>query len=284
MPTPTRLVISPYNHHLDAALSVTSAAASFPVTDTQSSTRDQMWRSTSTATNVITGVLPAAAKASMLYIGQHLCHGGTVQLQLYSDAGASVLATPYAGFAATAIGPNVALSNPTDWGLSNAQLATDLLYYDSNFVAYFGSLQSIRSYKLTFTGTPNNGNAYWQVGSIHIGPHFESGVNPDFGLKLGWRSNATVSRSVGGSRRATASAKWRRLEGELNYIQEADRAAFLDIMAYMGRARVGVMSVFPGQGGRLERDYTVQGTFVEEDFLAYSNFVTRSTKFAFEEV
>src|SRR4051812_26416326 len=115
------------NHHDSATLTATSTASvSFPVTDTQSPARDQAWRSNALTAQTISGTLPASVKASFMFIGRHLCHGATVQLQLYSDAAWTTPASGYSGFSAAPIAPNISLSNPTDWGLSDSNLATDL--------------------------------------------------------------------------------------------------------------------------------------------------------------
>jgi hypothetical protein len=63
---------------------------------------------------------------------------------------------------------------------------------------------------------------------------------------------------------------------DLNSIDEGERSAWMQIMRRAGTAGNVIVSVFPGDGTTLERDYTMSGVFSSIDPIGRQ--VSRLTK------
>jgi hypothetical protein len=271
------------NHHATATLTATTSAASFPATDTQSTARDEAWRSTALGSQVISGVLPATKQASALFIGKHLCQGGTVKLELFSDAGFSTPASGFAGFGPVSIAQSIAV--PNTWGDTPGDvLDTDASYYAQEFCYWFGTMVAFRSYKITFAGTPTNGSGYFEVGHIYLGPHLESPYMPEWNFELDvLDSGSGEVRSGGGTDRANAGATWKVLTTDVSWITPAYRPTFLDLMTRLQRSGDVVFSMFPNAGGRDERDYTIAGRFSAGGGIKWASVNRRAKRFILRE-
>lgn len=240
--------IFPYNHHDVATLTTSVATASgFFVTDTQNYNRSKVWRAGSTAGQDIKGTLAAAVSANGFMIFLHNCAGSNVRLQLFSDAAWTTQV--YDSTALPFI--NVTADSSYDWGLSNV----DPLKARAPYFLYFTETV-FQSYTISLS---TNVNGPWQMCRIWLGKYFESLFNPTFGATLGIVSNSDVGRTRGGSYRASPGEKWRTFNGEFDAMPESERAVWIDIMQYCGRNKDMVISLFPGNGTRMERDYTMDG-------------------------
>jgi hypothetical protein len=269
----------------DAVLALTTGATAsgynIALTNMQSTLRDAIWRSTTATTQVIKGDWAGEdRKIGFVGLFRHLNHGGSIRTQLFSDQAATVQVFDSG---TVAIASSIAIGSLV-WGAVNSTNAanTDLLYYAQPYGLFF-TMTTCKSFKVTLTGTPSNGNGYYQVSRLALGPWLEFGVNPDLGMALTWLNNDVRIRTTGGSQLTTFGRRWRRLEFDLNYLGDNDRRALLDLLAYAGNSRDMVVSVFPGAGGRDERDYMLNGRFADTNPLVWQNFSYRSKKLSFEE-
>jgi hypothetical protein len=265
--------ICPYNHHDFATLTTSVATASgFFVTDTQNYNRSKVWRAGSTADQYIRGTMPATGNtANMLAIFLHNCAGSSVRLRLYSDAAwtTQVYDSTVVPF------NNVTADSTYDWGVTN----TDPLRSRAPYWLYFTEI-GFRSYEIAFS---TNVNGAWQVGRIWLGKYYESIKNPIFGAALGLTTNSDFGRTRGGSARASAGASWRTFNGEFDAMSESERAVWMDIMGYCGKNKDVVVSLFPTDGTRMERDYTMDGLMMGLDSIGRQvSYLTK--RFQFEEV
>jgi hypothetical protein len=241
--------ICPYNHH-DFATLITSVAtaAGYFVTDTQNYNRSKVWRAGSTANQYIRGTMAAASNtANMFAIFLHNCAGSSVRLRLYSDAAwtTQVYDSTVLPF------NNVTADSTYDWGVVN----TDPLRSSAPYWAYFNEF-TFQSYQIDFS---SNVNGAWQMARIWLGKYYESVKNPVFGAALGVTTNSDWGRTRGGSVRASPGERWRTFNGEFDAMSESERAVWMDIMGYCGRSKDVVISLFPTDGSRMERDYTMDG-------------------------
>jgi hypothetical protein len=257
-----RLRIVPKNDSDDAVLSVSPAAqSSFDVDNVKNTVRSKVWRSTSTATQTITGVWSANRTVSHFSMHKHLEHAANVRLQLFSDAGASVQvydstavsATPY-----TASEPYVFSTGTNNPFLTN-----------SPYWLWF-SEQLARSFKVTLSGTPSQ--AYHQVSRLWLGRYMELDVGASYGLQLGIEDNSDANTTRGGSLRTNFGAYWRTLSFDLSDISPDEYATWMDIMTQAGRSRDVVVSVYPGDGTRQEALHTIAGKFRSLDALGFPQY------------
>jgi hypothetical protein len=133
-----------------------------------------------------------------------------------------------------------------------------------------------RSYKITVSGTPTS-VSYFEVGQIAVCRMFEAAINPDYGAQLGFKDlSSRPQRTDGGTLRPHVGETYRTLTVDLNSIDEGERSAWMQIMRRAGTAGNVIVSVFPGDGTTLERDYTMSGVFSSIDPIGRQ--VSRLTK------
>jgi hypothetical protein len=242
--------IVPKNDWDDAELTASAAAESgFDVENTQNTIRDKTWRTTSNATQSITGVWASNRTVSHFSLHRHLCHEGNVRLQLYSDAAASVQvydsgtvsATPYT------------VSGLYTWSQGSSDPLKELAPYWLWFAE-----TSARSFKVTFSGTTGD---FYQVSRAWIGRYWEPARSPTFGMTLGHKDNTDAVRTQGGSLRTNAGEIWRYLSMDFNGINEVELETWNDIRVYAGTSKDVMVSVFPGNGTRKEALHTLAGRF-----------------------
>lgn len=261
------LRIVPRNFHDEATLSSElTSATDMTVQNTQNCIRSKVWRSTAGTSQYVRGTFDdgssptSALSRTVSFFGffRHRCHGGTVRLQLYSDAAWS--SQVYDSTAVNVI--NVVPSDGADWGVNPYGTGSiDPFLLDAPYWLYFTPVACL-SYKISFAGNVGTyGAPYWQVCRFFLGNYFQASYPPTFGMSLGLVDQTEVNRSRGGSRRTNVGASWRVMQMDLNHVPESDRAAWLDIARQCGTGRDFVLSLFPGEGTRRERDNIINAEF-----------------------
>lgn len=245
-----------YNDHDDAVLTASSTATGFPASDTQNNIRSRVFRTTGTGTQSMTGVLSASRVANHFSMWR-LRGRSSVQLQLFSDAGAS--AQVYSS-GSNAINTVITDSDPFSWstGSNNPFLQNQPYWLWFNNTTY-------RSYKITWSGSPSD-YSYYQVSRIWLGKALELTQPPNFGIQLGMDDLTDRNRSMGGSLRTNIGESWKKLQFDLGKAN-ADHTTWLKIMEHCGTGRDLVVSIWPELGNEDERDYMINGKFVALDPL-----------------
>ena len=274
------LRIVPLNHWDAATLSTTGAmAAGFPLINTQNSTRGLVARSTSNAAQSWKATWGASPVRTCTFFGMflHTVGGigstGTIRVQLYSDAAWTTGIYDSTALSANNITPTEAYQ----FGISS----NDPFAGTWPFWLWFTS-KTFRSAQITFGGTPLN--AYFQASRIFIGEALEVTYNPAYGATLGWVDKSDRNRSRGGSLRTSVGPSWRVMDNPMPWVDNAQRASFLDTQRYCGTGRDFVISLYPEDGTRLERDYMLNAKFVALDALGRPSKNRLSTRLQVEEV
>jgi hypothetical protein len=258
------LRLIPYNDHDDATLTSNVALPTgFEAENTQNTRRGEFLRTSDTTTLVVTGVLPESRAANCFFLFRHKLHGASVRLQLFTDAGASAAASGGDS------GPNAALCyTPTDTYTWSPSGAVDLFGSDAAYWFYYGTTVTYRSYKLTVSGSPS-AVSYFEIGRIFIGKYLELAKGVAYGFQLGRKDLSRSNRTDGGSRRAHLAESYRYMTGDLVRLVAAERATWMQILQQAGTGRDMVISVLPGDGNSLERDYTMNGCFSNLDAIGH---------------
>jgi hypothetical protein len=265
---------------LAANLTASSEVAGMEVENAQLVARSKVWRSTATGAVTIDGTWGGdGRKCSAFALFRHNTHGGTVRLQLYSDA-----AWTTGVYDSTALTVSSTALGDFDWGTDPlGTTSDDPLLYEAPYVIYF-TPTTAASFRITLGGTPANGAAYWEIGRIWLGKYWEAATNMAPGMEIAWVQDDEQRRSRGGSLRSSSgAARWRALTLDLAAVSEGDRQTLMDLRAQVGRKKDVVVSAFPALGGRLERDYTLDAKFVAAEAIAY-HYAFKSTRLALEEV
>lgn len=234
----------------DATLAATPAVeTTMPVTYCQLDARDRFTRSTSIATQVVQGHWDGNERyLGGLVIAQHSGWGGKIRLQVHGNV--NYTDDNYDSGTVDLGGPLPTLEN-FEWGIAPLGLETDdLLAKEAAYSLFFTKTKGA-SFTLTFSQCQD---LYWQFGRIVLGDYIEAPYSPDHGMSFGAESNHEHHRMRGGTLRSRAAARFNVLQARMIQATDAERAAWKDLVERITNRTVGV-SLFPGFGGRQERDH-----------------------------
>jgi hypothetical protein len=277
------LRIVPRNFHDEATL--TTELSSVPGStfqNTQNCIRSRVWQSVGPDDQYLLGSFDDGLDRTITFFGMfnHRCHGGSVQLQLYSDAGWVSLV--YDSGPLPAI--NVVPTDGADWGINPYGAGSNDPFLLSAPFWIWVPETTFLSYKISFSGCVSTyGADYWQVERFFMGQYIQAAYPPDFGATLGFVDQSDRNRSRGGSLRTNVGPIWRVMQMDLVRIDEDQRAAWLDIWRYCGTGRDIVVSLYSEDGTRLERDHLMNAKLVALDVLN-RNVAILTSKLQIEEV
>lgn len=275
----SNLRICPHNFFDDATLTESPAMeTTLPATNAQLTARDKSARSTSSAAQTIKGAWGGEArKINSFFVFRHNGQGGTVQLKLYPNA--DWTGTPYDS---TALDLFTAITSDShDWGIaaSSPDSANDLLGADAPYSLFFSTFTA-KSFEIIFSSCDR---AYWDIGRIFLGKYLEAPYNPR-SLTVTPANNDKQTRTLGGSLRARAGERWRDIRVDMFYETDATRALWRDLMTMIQQSGDVAISVFPGVGGRQERDHVFNMMLREPTAYEWTLANTNNAAYTFTEV
>lgn len=258
------LRIVPRNFHCDATITASNEVSGFPVENTKNDIRTRVWRTADGTNATVDGTFGDNVARTPSFFGMflHRCHGGKIRLQGYSDLAWS--AGVYDSGALDII--NVTPTDGMDWGFNvfpgYSAGAIDPFIEFQPYWLWFSPSTAWKSYRITLSNHSSTfGRAEWQVSAFFLGRHVEMLRQPDFGQSLGRADITDRNRSRGGSLRTNVGASFRTMEMNLGAMAEAERAQWLDIINWTGTGKALVLSLFPLDGTRKERDHLLMCKF-----------------------
>lgn len=259
---PLRIV--PVNDFDTATLSVSPAAVTtLPVTNLQSNIRDDLWRSTSLASQVITGnwsgnvrrishfsLWPSGSESSLI--------GATVRLQLYSDLAMSSSAYDQTWDFFTPTGPGW---GDEPWGAFRWGVAyDDRTARLAPLVKWFSYIDA-SAFKITIANAGHVDTHYFEARRVWLGEYHDAPFNAQRNVGHGWVSGSEVDRNPYGPLRRKAGGQWREMRFEAVFITEADRAKWSDIHYACDPSNEVLVSLYPtATTERQRRDFTAIGS------------------------
>lgn len=234
---------------------IPAAVATMPPSNLQSPFRTKM-RCTTLTNQVIKLVWTSARIFSGLALLRHnLTSQATWQVKVWADTAATVLVWD-SGVQQT--NPPKALGD-LQWGIEplGASVFTNWAYAFSTlwFAPVAGQAITI---SLTDSANPDG---FLQASRLFVGNYIEPIDGPSLGLKLKWTEATRQSRTDGGSLRSDAAEPFRVLALNLDWLTDIERPKFLEVGRLVGLRKDIFLSIYPGMGGALERDNTMQCKF-----------------------
>lgn len=270
--------ICPINFIDDADLTESPAMESaMPATNAQLTARDKTARSTSSASQTIRFNWGGEArKINFFGMFRHNAQGGLAQLKLYPN-------DDYTGTAydSTALPVGAAITSDSfDWGIaaSSPDSANDLLLADAPYYLFFDTFTA-KSGELILTSCDRS---YWEIGRLFLGKYLEAPYNPQV-MVVTPTTNDKQTDTVGGSVRARRGERWNVLRVNMLYATDADRALWRDLITYIQQSRDVAISVFPGVGGRQERDHVFNMMLKEPTPFEWSQYFSINAVYNFRE-
>jgi hypothetical protein len=262
-----------------AALSTSPAwSASLPITNAQLVARDSPARSTSNGDQVIEGHWYGnGRRIDSFFMFRHNGHGGKVLLQLFKNMDRTV---EVYNSGVVEIYPLTSMDN-AEFGFAPLGFSTDDVLGPESPYSLFFTAVTAASFRITLTRCQN---AYWEIGRIFLGKYREAPFNPKWGMSFGWQSTGKQVRTLGGSLRTWAGERYRELKADMTYIRDTDRAVWRDLLGQIDLSRDVAISIFPGYGGRAERDGVFNAQLQQHSPFTWPQFSMNEVVFEFTEV
>lgn len=275
----SNLRICPINFFDAATLTESPAMVStMPATNAQLTDRGKTARSTSSATQTIKGTWGGEARiVNTFAMLRHNAQGGLVQVLLYPNS--DWTGTPYDS---TALTTGAAITSDShDWGIaaSAPDSANDLLLDEAPYYLNFSNFTA-KSFEIVLASCDRS---YWDIGRLWLGKYLEAPYNPNEGMSITPVTNDIQTRTKGGSVRVRAGEKWRDLRADMFYATDATRALWRDLVSYVQLSRPVLVNVFPGVGGRQERDYILEAFMKEGAPFTWSGPLFNEAVYTFTE-
>lgn len=220
--------------HKDAVLTATSEA--MDIDNTQDSRRAYPWRSEDTSggdwwDQTITAIMPVSilGLGGIVLSNTNLTLDATVSAVLKNGVTTVDTVTP------ECLGENP--DGTTTW------------------VAWFTVETAVDQYELTIDDSTNP-DGYLQIVQIIAGPALSPVYNPAYGLETEWAEDVQHITTAGQSLRSEGTGLVRReITMDLEVMTEADRVLLVDGLIAAGQKATIFVSVYPGEGGDLERQH-----------------------------
>lgn len=201
--TPFRVAWDNLLDSSNAVLSVTSAAAGYPVTLVQSYQRSYRWRSTSLANQTITLDNGSAQTISCVVLWDHnLTTSATVTVTVSSD--------------------NVTYE---DFNIGTPTAAGKLII--------FGPTVERRYLKILIADA-SNPNAYLSVGRVFVGDYYETEYNYSDGWTIDVVNLSRRVRGPAGNSQSVVAPSYKKISLSMELMTTDDRDAFIDIVEDCG--------------------------------------------------
>lgn len=254
---PNLRVIS--SNAVDAA-TLTSAdfAATLPVTNLQVEGRARVARTTNaTGTKTINGNFSGSTLCSALVLyGHNLSGTATWRLRLYNGTNQ----TGSVVYDSTTLTPlTVTGWGSFAWGVETWGSGIFRDWEQPFYALWFTEVFAL-SFRLELVDTLNPAG-YLQASRLIIGRYLSPYFNANYGLSLSWQTSSEQRRTLGGSVRTDRRATFRRLSFDLETLDAAERALWLDLARSNSLHKEMFVSVYPTLGGELERDHSILAKF-----------------------
>lgn len=225
---------------LAATLGASPALVStLPAAHLKTTDRAAVARSTSTASQTLTGNFTATGAVSCVVLWRHnLTDAATWKVELFT-------AVNQGGTKVYDSGDVDALTAPAIgyWVAASPGVALEPAQYS---VLYFGSVNA-RSFRITLDDAANP-DGYVQACRLMMGAYWEPSQNPDRGPELQWLDASSQWRSGGGTLRTDPRCQYRQLTLDFSVLSLADMADLQYLIARVGLRSEVWVSVLPGWG------------------------------------
>ena len=267
----------------DATLTCSPAAAStLPVTNLQTQTRGELWRSNSviSAQHIYGDLSGYQTVSAMALVRHNLTATATYRLRLYDQTAQSGTLLYDSG--TVTLGGTLLGWGSFDWGVDpwgSASLADWPVPY---LVAWFDPVLAL-SFDLQLDDTAS-ADGYLEAARLVLGGYVEPTYNMSYGLDMSWREQSKQTRTEGGTLRTDEREPYRRFSFALDHLSVSERATLMDRFRRAGLRNDLFLSCFPEDtDADRERDYSGLVKLVETPSMQANLPTNYRTQLVFEE-
>jgi hypothetical protein len=243
----------------DATLSSEPAAvAALPVSNLQLSDRGLVARWTA-ATVEIKANLPAPRRVGGVVLWRHaLTTAATWRVRIYD--GIDFTGALQYDSTVTAAVPAKTLGD-LDWGIDPLGAAVDGADFSDLTLPADVVCRSIR------INVVDTAAATIEIGRLFAGPLIRPEIGFGWDSEISWQRETRRTRMAGGGLRVESTPPWRRMHLQLDWISDAERTAFANLLRDTGDSRELWISARGGAGGRVETDHAMLGVLAGNEPL-----------------
>jgi len=263
------------NLHDDSTLTATSEA--LPVSYTQRSGRSYVWRSTSTAEQVITGTLATPGYInSIILLRYNFSVTATVRIELLLSGSVVYDSTQRFPSELKPLGQWVVGVDP--WGSSNLALLPA-----KQFAVWLPQVVLCDSYRITINDA-NNPDGYLELGRIFIGQYYSPQYNPAYGMSLEWQDFGENVRTESGSLRTVGKGSARSMSFDLEVLERQGFEELTLKLTRAGKESDAYITMYPEQEGVLEAAHAFVAKRASNYSTGNDRFRNWRSALTFEEV
>lgn len=263
--------ICPQNFFDEATISASpSPPSGMPASNLQTTRRDEVCRSPSLTDFVISGSWDGDARTVDFWgIWPGALAGCKVRVELFSDATLSTRV--YDSGTLDVVTVSAPAWGAFTWGAVPWAIdETDRTFRQAPAVRFLSSAVVAGSFRITisnsFTDFP-----YFEARRIWLAHSITAPFNAQFGLAPVVRDASEQVRTIGAALDVLDVDTYRAAQFDTVFETEADRAIWSDVLAYCGKTREVVVSLWPGEGSRRERDTTWCGYLEAINPVVFAN-------------
>lgn len=270
-----------FNNVGDVAAIAASPAmvTTLPVSNLQTESREDVARTTSTATQSVTLTWSTAQlfTGCVLYRG-NFTTAATWRVQIYDT---SAMGSLLYDSGVQNLNPAKTLGD-LDWGSDPLGVSLFTGWGFTYSRLYF--TQVTAAYAVITLTDVANPDGYMQASRLFMGTYIEPTYMPVQGAFLQWQETTKLARTDGGTLRSEPGANYRKLTVQGKFLPEKDRIALSNLMRTNGMRNDIFIDPFPTQYNALARDWAMQGKLVALDPMAIPTYGAHDVQLQFEEV
>lgn len=274
------------DHVTDLAVSP-SAHANYPITNLQNDVSSDTWRSTSLASQEITGSFGGNARRISMWgiwpsLGSSSLLGAKVRVQLYSDA--ARVTQVYDSGTLDVFTPTGEVWGTFPWGAHPWGVEHGHHQVRRTPLVRWFSAVSVGSFKITITNSGAVDTSYFEARRFVLGDYVEAPYNALLGCSASFKSNSERTRTRGGTSRRARKATWGALSCEIVLDSDETRAAWHSLCYACDPGAEIVFSLFQsGDGARLDQDFTHLGSLNVINPIVWENVNFHKLRIEIEE-
>lgn len=265
-----------YDNLADSAtLTASSAASGLPVTNLQREQKGYVWRSTTTAAQIITATWTTDQTLSGVALPFcNLTNSATINVKLYNATNTLLLDTG-----------NISAGTYTPTDLGSISTGVNAYSYGGGTYARAWFAQTTLVRKLEVIVTDNNPAGYLELSRLVCGNAWSPVYNTNFGLSIGYTDTSEQSRTEAGNLVTANGSVHKTLNFDLQWLTDTDRTKMLSILRGNGIRKSIFVSVFPDDTDiTKEQQFQIYGKISNLTQITHPLYTIYSTSLDIQEI
>lgn len=267
-----------YKNDFDSAsVAATSSASGYALSNTTINNKSSVWRSTSLSEQTISGDWGGTAKdiSGLALAFSNLIEGSTVRLKLYQEV-ADTLPSYDSGVRTVWFA-----YDPPD-GFETIGLISFAFGGGTNFSMFFNEV-AVKRFEIIVTSS-GNADGYIEIGRVILGKAWSPTYNAEYGAQITPIDLSQISRTVGGDQKVDVRTMHKKMDFNLRYMPQTDKAALSAIVRKIGMRQPVFVSMYPNETDEVFQAGNIFGRFESLSPFEHSLTNVYDTSITIEEI